>query len=132
MNVALCFLLLSLVLARARTKVQKNYLHFLLNNCFKGTRLLTQYAQWENEVLHFMSFQFYETRTKIRKHMGTTIGMCQTFILLHTIRALGKRKKPMGISFQTKIFNRKYVDVANFSAYILIFFLKKTHILSKC
>lgn len=54
----------------------------------------------------------------------TTIGMCQTFILLHTILGCQPRKNPWECFSNVPSCSREYANEAGFSAYIWIF--KKT------
>lgn len=50
----------------------------------------------------------------------TTIGMCQTFILLHTILGCQPRKTPWECFSNVLSCNKKYANEAGFPAYILI------------
>lgn len=77
-----------------------------------------------------ITFQSFNSRTKNRTQKNsetygiTTIGMCQAFILLHTIVGCQPRKTPWECFPTVPSCNRKYANEAGISAYILIF--KKT------
>lgn len=85
----------------------------------------SQHAQWENEVLHFI-VTILRTSTKIRKHMVPQLACAKHLFYCTPFVRSSSKKKPMGIFFQMKIFNREYVNVANFSCIYFDFFFKTT------